>query len=130
MKLSAAEVTIITTICGTAGGIPQTGTFLILANRAARTGGVFSQLRTRFAVVVFGRCSGQTSRGSGFSAHRTAIHKPATRVGFNLVMFLSVTAEAGLAILNITVGNTGIIISSTGVAAGAVSIVVRTSVIA
>ena len=44
-------------------------------------------------------------------------------------MFLSVTAGAGFAVLDIAFGNGGVIVAGAGIAAGAVSIVVRTSVI-
>ena len=57
MKLPAAEVTIIRTIRGATGGIPQTRAFFILANRAARTGGVFPYVRASFAVVIHRGCS-------------------------------------------------------------------------
>ena len=121
MKLSAAEVTIIRTIRGAAGGIPQAGAFLILANRAVWTGGVFSQVGAGLTIVVHGGCSRQTSRGSGFSAHGAAVHKPVTGIGFYLVMFLTVTAGTAFSVLNITLGNTRIVIALTSVATNAVS---------
>ena len=42
LAIGCRGITIVGTICGTAGGIPQTRTFFILTNRATRTGGVFS----------------------------------------------------------------------------------------
>ena len=41
LAIGCRGITIVGTICGTAGGIPKPRTFFILANRAARTGGVF-----------------------------------------------------------------------------------------
>ena len=128
MKLSAAEVTIIRTIRCTAGGIPEAGAFFILAYGTTRTGGVFSQLRTRFAVVVFGRCPGKTSRGTGLTTHSTAINKSVARVGLNLVMLLSVTAQAAFSVLHIAVGNTGVVVPLTGVATSAIQTVIRATV--
>ncbi len=93
MKLSAAEVTIIRTIRRTAGGIPQTGAFLILAYGTTRAGRVFSQVRTGLTIVVHGRCSRQAGLCSGFTAHGAAIHKSVTGIGFDFVMFLSITTH-------------------------------------
>ena len=61
-----------------------------------------------------------------FGSHGTAVHKPVTGVGLNLVMFLAVAADAGLSILDIALGDVvfRIGISGTGVAAGAVRAIV------
>ena len=124
MKLSAAEVTIIRAIRCTAGGIPQAGAFFILANRAARTGGVFSPIGAGLTIVVHRGCSRLASIGSGFSAHGAAVHISVTWVGFYLVMFLSVTAGAAFPVLNVALGNGGVIVAGAGIAAGAVRAIV------
>ena len=128
MKLSAAEVTIIRTIRGATGGVPQTGALLILTYGAARAGGVFSQLRTRFAVVIFGRCPRQAGLRPSLTAHGPAINKSVAGIRLYLIMLLSVTAQAAFPILDIAVGNGGVIITRTGVATSAIQTVIRATV--
>ena len=107
-----------------AGFIPEAGAFFISAGIGAGAAGESAEVGTSLAVVIHRGCSRQTSRGSGFSAHGSAVHISVTGIGFDFVMFLTVTAGADFAVLNVSLGDGGIIISGTGVATGTVSIVV------
>ena len=130
MKLPAAEVTIIRTIRGATGGVPQTGALLILTYGATRAGRVFSQVRAGFAVVIHGGCPGKTSLRPGLTAHDPAINKSVAGIRLYLIMLLSVTAQAAFSVLDIAVGNTGVVVPLTSVATSAIQTVIRTSVIA
>ena len=69
--------------------------------------------------------------GPGFRSHASAIHKSVTGVGLDFNLLVAVTIHTDLAVLNIAVGNTvdRIRITGTGVAANAVRIVIRTTVV-
>ena len=111
LAIGCRGITIVGTICGTAGGIPQTGAFLILTNRATRTGGVFSQVRTGFTIVIHGGCSRQAGLRSGFAAHGAAVHISVTRIGFDFVFGLAVAIQTSLPVLNIAFGDSRIVIT-------------------
>ena len=128
LAIGCRGITVVGTIRCTAGGVPQTRTFLILAYGTAWTAGVFSQVRAGLTIVVHGACSRQTSLCVGFPTHGATVHKTVTGIGFYLIMFLAVTAETAFAVLYIALGDTGVVIALTSVATGTVQTVIRTSV--
>ena len=61
-----------------------------------------------------------------FGSHGAAVHISVTGIGFNFVMFLTVTAGTGFSVLHIALGDVvfRIGISGAGIAAGAVRTIV------
>ena len=76
-----------------------------------RASGVFSQVRARFAVIIFDYIAGLASCGTGCTAHRTAILKAVAWIDYDFIFGLSVAIEAGFAVLDITFGNRGCVIA-------------------